>query len=196
VTTVTSVTLLEGLRNPRDDGAWQRFTQRYQPMVLAFATKLGLDDADAQDASQETMLAFVTGYRAGAYQQQKGRLRSWLFGVAYHKVRGIQRRRGRERALADYSDGTSLLAAVGSPDGAEDLWQVEWERAVLRACMAEAAQHFDAATLQAFELYVLDEVPADDVAHRLGLSRNAVYVGKNRVLTRLRELRQQMEEIW
>ena len=170
--------------------------ERYQPMVLAFARRLGLNDNDAQDASQETLLAFVRGYQAGAYDRGKGRLRSWLFGVAYRKARDIQRRLGREQVLRDCSDGTGLLGAVAAPSVEEQLWDEEWGRAVLGACLAEAAWHFDATTWRAFELYVIGERSADEVAAELGISRNAVYLGKNRVLARLRELRQQMEEVW
>ncbi len=194
--TVTSLTLLEGLRDSGNREAWERFTVRYQPMMLAFAVRLGLNESDAQDASQETMLAFVKGYREGAYNRDKGRLRSWLFGVAYRKVKDIQRRMGRERVMADRSDRSAFLGSIEAPDAAQGVWEQEWQRAVLRACLAEVASHFEATTLKAFELYVLEGRTADGVAEHLGISQNAVYLGKNRVTSRLRELRRQMEELW
>lgn len=194
--TVTSLTLLEGLRDSGNREAWERFTERYRPMVVGFAVRLGLSENDAQDASQETMLAFVKGYREGAYNRDKGRLRSWLFGVAHRKTRDIQRRMGRERVMADRSDGSAFLGSIEAPDADQGVWEQEWQRAVLRACLAEVSSYFDANTLKAFELYVLEEWSADGVAEHLGTSRNVVYIGKNRVMSRLRELRRQMEEIW
>ncbi|MBN2562226.1 MAG: sigma-70 family RNA polymerase sigma factor [Phycisphaerae bacterium] len=194
--TVTSLTLLEGLTDPQNKAAWQRFMGRYQPMVLAFAHRLGLDDNDSQDASQDTMMAFVEGYRRGAYDRKKGRLRSWLFGIAYRKVQDVQRAKGRELVMSDKSDATAFLDSVKAPETAQEVWEQEWQRAVLRECMSEVEKQFDSTTLQAFGLYVLDECPAEQVAERLGLSRNAVYIAKNRVTSRLRELRQRLEEIW
>jgi hypothetical protein len=44
------------------------------------------------------------------------------------------------------------------------------------------------ATFQAFELAVLQEMPGADVARVTGLSRNAVYLARRRVLARLGEL--------
>jgi RNA polymerase sigma-70 factor, ECF subfamily len=194
--TVTSLTLLEGLRNPEDQVAWRRFADRYQPMMLSFARRLRLDDNDALDAAQETMLAFVTAYRREAYDRGKGRLRSWLFGIAHRKIVEIHRRRRKERVLADRSDVTGFLETIESPDAAEPLWEQEWQRAVLQACLAEVGKHVDHDTLESFRLYVLEEWPAEKVAAHLGLSRNAVYINKNRVLNRLRELQRWMEEIW
>ncbi len=196
VDTVTSITLLNGLRDLADRQAWDRFMQRYQPLVAAFATKMGLGEHDVQDACQETLLAFVAGYRAGNYDRDKGRLRSWLFGIAHRKVTDIRRHVRDCPVVADRTDATGVLAAVPSPEAAAQFWEQEWERAVLRACLAEVARQFDVATMQAFELYVLDERPAEEVAERLGTTRNAVYLSKHRVMNRMCELRPQMEEIW
>jgi len=194
--TVTSLTLLEGLRDPRNETAWRRFAERYQPMLLSFARKLGLNDSDALDAAQDTMLAFVTAYRDQVYDRGKGRLRSWLFGVAHHKVLDLHRRRENERVLTDRSDATAFMATVESPDTAERVWEQEWQRAVLQACLSEVGKQVDQDTLESFRLYVLEEWPAEKVAEHLGISRNAVYINKNRVLNRLRELQGWMEEIW
>ena len=148
--TATSLSLLDALHDPRNDEAWQRFVMRYQPMIVAFAAKCGLNDNDAQDAAQETMTAFVKGYREGAYDRSKGRLRSWLFGIAHRKVIDVQRRMGRERVLADRSDGTAFLQALESPAEAEDVWEQEWQEAVLRECMSEVSRLVDPATFKAF----------------------------------------------
>ncbi len=176
--------------------AWQRFAARYRPMVVAFSAKLGLSESDAQDSAQETMAVFVERYRQGEYDRQKGRLRSWLFGIAYNKARDIQRRVGRELVFADRTDATRQLNAIKADDHAEHVWDAEWQRAVLRECLSEAARHVDPTTLQAFQFYVLEEWPAEKVAAQLGISRNAVYIGKNRVLTRIREHQRRMAEVW
>ena len=37
--TITSTTLLEGLKDARNHEAWHRFVLRYEPMVVSFAMK-------------------------------------------------------------------------------------------------------------------------------------------------------------
>lgn len=45
---------------------------------------------------------------------------------------------------------------------------------------------FSPTTVQAFLLSVINEVPVDVVAQQLGMSQNAVYIAKSRVLSRLK----------
>ncbi len=194
--TITSLTLLEGLKDRQDTQAWRRFNTRYGPMVTAFAKKLGLKDADAQDVGQETMLAFVKFYGEGRYDRDKGRLRSWLFGIAHRKAVDVQRRRAREMVVVDSPSGTGVLDRIESPEDANAVWEQEWQRAVLRACLEEVAKQLSANTVKAFELYVLRQWPVDKVAVHLGTSNNAVYIAKNRAMERIRKIKAEMEEIW
>ena len=194
--TVTSLTLLEGLRDPQNKNAWQRFTDRYEPMVWAFARRLGLNESDAHDAGQETMLTFFRAYQDGMYDRGRGRLRSWLFTIAHRKAIDIYRRRGKERVLADCSNGTAFMASVESPEHASAVWDEQWQQAVLRACMVELASQVDHKTMESFRLYVIEERPADRVAEHLGISRSTVYSNKTRIMNRLRDLQRQMEDIW
>jgi DNA-directed RNA polymerase specialized sigma24 family protein len=50
-------------------------------------------------------------------------------------------------------------------------------------------------TIRAFELFALHGRPAAEVAGELGLSRNAVFIAKHRVMKRVLELRRQFEAI-
>ncbi|MBN2561855.1 MAG: hypothetical protein JXQ75_13090, partial [Phycisphaerae bacterium] len=77
----TSTTLLDALDDPRDDLAWRRFYARYTPMLLSYAQRVGLPDADAQDVVAETLRTFVEAYWAGCYERRQGRLKSWLGGI-------------------------------------------------------------------------------------------------------------------
>lgn len=45
---------------------------------------------------------------------------------------------------------------------------------------------FDPRTWQAFRLQVMERLPAEEVAQRLDLSPNSVYVAKSRILNALR----------
>ena len=194
--TATSLTLLEGLLDPNNDAAWRRFGARYRPMIVRFARKLGLSAADAQDAVQDTMGAFVQAYQAGEYDRSRGRLRSWLCGIAYRKVRDLQRRQHGGHVELGESSAGGCLGALEAPNEVEQLWEREWQQAVLDDCLDEAARHVDPTTFEAFGLYVLEEWPAERVARHLGISRNAVYLCKNRVIKRMRDLYQQVEETW
>ena len=188
--TITSTTLLEGLRDLRNAAAWAQFDARYRPMVVAFARQLGLRSEDAHDAAQETILAFVRAYQAGGYDRRRGRLRSWLFAIASRKVSDLRRAQPQEGACPE---GT--LPAL-SEDEAKKAWETEWQRHVVQACLAEVSRRFDARTVEAFDLYALKEWPVEKVAVRLGMTENTVYGAKHRVMTSIRALMPRMDEIW
>ena len=76
--TVTSATFLDGLRDAANEAVWRRFRQRYEPMLLAFVRVAGFREQDAHDVVQETLVAFLEGFRAGKYDRDKGRLQGWL----------------------------------------------------------------------------------------------------------------------
>ena len=194
--TVTSTTLLAGLLDKDNTGAWRRFTERYQPMVVAYARALGLSEAEAEDVGQETVMVFVESYSKGAYQCEKGRLRSWLFGIAHHKAMDVLRRRMKEDVVSARTDGTQFIHSLPSPEVSERKWEQEWRRGILKACLDEVAEEVTPKTLRAFQLYVLDQWPVEMVAERLGMTENAVYIAKARLIARMRELRPKMEETW
>ncbi len=102
----------------------------------------------------------------------------------------------RENVVCPETSGTCFLDRIPSADEMEKTWTNTWQQAVLKACLAEAAQEVQPKTYEAFDLYVLQDWPVDAVAAKLGMTENAVYIAKNRVLSRARELLPRMEEIW
>ena len=76
------------------------------------------------------------------------------------------------------------------------VWEAEWRKAVIRQCMEEVRHQVEAKTMCAFELFALRGWPVDKVAEHLGMSPNAVILAKRRVLSRMRELQHQLEEVW
>ena len=188
--------LLNGLGNPSDEASWGEFDSRYRPLVLAVGRRLGLQEADAEDAAQEAMTAFVAAYRQKQYDRKKGRLRDWLRGIASHKIRDIQRKRSRrEKPIADESQGTRFLNQI-EDHHIETFWEDECRKAILRQCLKEVRPEVAPKTFQAFQLFALEQWPAKQVASHLQVSEDVVYQSKSRVLARVREVLPQMEEIW
>jgi RNA polymerase sigma-70 factor, ECF subfamily len=193
VLTRTSTILLEGLKDLSNGAAWQEFEARYRPLLLAVGRRLGLTEADAEDAAQETVAAFLRDNREGRYSRERGRLRDWLAGIMSHKVRDLQRRQVREDKL--------LREQPAASDGAEDerihaVMEEEWGKATLRMCLEEVRKEVAPQMYESFELSALRLWPAGQVAKRLGISVDAVYQNKSRVLQAIRELLPKMEEIW
>jgi RNA polymerase sigma-70 factor (ECF subfamily) len=192
--TTTNTILLDGLRDPQNNSVWREFDQRYRPVIEAFARKLGLSDADAADAAQETLADFVRDYRAEKFDRNRGRLRSWIFGIARHRVIDQLRARARRREWR----GESAIGDEAGPDELTPLWEAEWRRAMLRQAMRElyASPKLEPRTIQAFERVAFEQRPAAEVAAEVGMTVDQVYVAKSRVVQRLRQILGELEEVW
>jgi len=191
---VTTTQVLEDLKaTDNDELAWQRFCGHFQPVVVNFARRLGLSTTDAEDAAQEAMLAFLKSFRDGKYERERGRLSNWLFGVARHVILNFRKAQPLERLIADKTTATSFWDLIQDDGSIRHSWETEWKRMVLTKCLEQARCELDPKVFKAFELYAISDTPVDKAAQQLGMSKNAIYIAKSRVLSRLRKLKQQFE---
>ncbi len=191
--TRTTTQLLEGLRHSDDAAAWGEFESRYRALLENFARKLGLSDADAEDAAQEAITRFLTEYRLGKYDREKGRLRSWLIGIV--RYRALETRRKRAGSPADLPHDDQLL---DDEAGMTRIWEQQQREQVLRGAMEELRTRtaMGEKTLRAFDLSVTRQLPAKEVADTLGMSVHDVYLAKSRCMARLREIIDRLEAVY
>lgn len=184
--TVTSTLLLNSLADRDNSGAWNEIDARYRPVIIGFARGLGLSEEDAADVAQQALAEFARDYLGGKYQRGKGRLGSWLMGIAHHRAIDTVRARARRK---DWR-GDSAMIEQADRDRVERTWDQSQKQAILQEALrrlkesSRMAEH----TLRAFELVALQNVPAEEAARQCGISVDEVYVAKNRVTKRLREI--------
>ena len=192
---MTTTTVLDRLRDANDHSAWSSFMERFRAPIAAFSQKMGLRPSDAEDVTQETMIAFLESYRQEAFQRGRGRLSHYLFGIAHNKILAARRKIATREAQVSLSeDGTSFWSALPDSGAAQELWEKEWRQTILAQCLEQASREVSPQTFEAFRLVVFGNRTPADVAAELGMTRNAVFIAKHRVGTRLRELRAAYEE--
>lgn len=193
--TVTSTDLLAALRDPQNSEVWGRYVDRYRPLIVAYCKRLGIREPDAEDIAQATLVSFSRAYQDGKYDRERGRLRGWLFAIARNELATWNRkRRAKEVQVAGSSDATDFFAGVSDEAGSEEIWEQEWREAVVRQCLGEIRREVDPKTFEAFELFAGKGLSAEEVGRRLGMSANAVFSAKRRILRRVRELLPAVDE--
>jgi RNA polymerase sigma-70 factor (ECF subfamily) len=191
---ITTTQILEGLKTAHDESAWTEFCSHFQPVIVEFARKLGLSNAESEDAAQETMATFFKAYKEGKYNQDKGRLSNWLFGIAKRVILNLRGRRPLEKLIADKATGTSFWDMVQDDRTLDRTWESQWQQMVLKRCMEQVRREFNPKVFSAFRHYAIDQFTIEEVCQRFDMSRNAVYIAKSRILSRMRELKKQFEE--
>lgn len=175
----THVSLLARLSAGADVRAWADFQSRYGDLIRAVCVRRGLQAADVDDVFQDVLVALTRSMAEFRYDPERGRFRSYLRTVVSHAIS----RRMRQ------SEGAARLSTTEEPAEIEEsLWDEEWRQHHFRAAMRTVEQEFNATDLGAFRMYALEGRPPERVGEELGMTRDAVYQAKSRVLRRLTAL--------
>ncbi len=191
----TTTSLLEGLFDTDNEIAWSRFDARYRPIVLGFARKMGLNEVDASEVAQETIVQFLKEYKEGKYDRERGRLRSWLIGIARFRVAGVYRSKSNKR---EYRGESAMITLPTDEVACETIWDVERRTVILQQALQELRANSKASdkTIQAFEMLVLNRIPVSTVAENLDMSSQEVYLAKSRTAARLKDIIDRFELIY
>src|SRR5262245_27861137 len=161
-TLLTRPSLLLRVRDLCDAASWREFVELYAPLVHSYFTRSGVQPADADDITQETLRVVAQNMPRFSYDPARGQFRGWLRTVARTQLAKFFARAGKQR-LADGSSGAWREAEAQADDTAdEQKWEHEY-RARLFAWAAEKVRAEVApATWEAFwRTAVLDESVED-----------------------------------
>jgi RNA polymerase sigma-70 factor (ECF subfamily) len=175
----TPASLLEQLRQPDAQSAWERFVLLYTPLLCLYAQRLGAKGQDADDLVQEVFAVLLRRLPQFRYDPAQ-RFRGWLWAVTSSRFRSLARSRAATVPVTD--------EVPDDAPGTDDvISEEEYRRHVTRRALELMQSDFEPATRQAFWATAIEGRPAAEVAAELGISENAVYLARGRVLRRLRE---------
>jgi RNA polymerase sigma factor (sigma-70 family) len=192
----TRQSLLVRLKQWEDGDAWREFFEAYWELIYNVARKAGLNDTEAQDAVQETVIAVARKIGEFKPDPQCGSFKSWLLGQARWRI-GDQFRARKRVALA-FEEPPALIGGRPSSDETsrteplhrvadqaasrlEALWNTEWEQHVLRTAMERVKAQVGIKQFQMFDLYARKGLSVAETALALGTTKAAVYMAKSRV---------------
>lgn len=176
----TSLTLLDRLRRPGQADAWDRFVRLYTPLLLEWARLQGLQPTDDEDLAQVALVKLIR--LLPGYERRDGQtFRGWLFAVCRHECRDFRTRRDT-RPLP----GSAGLDTVVAPR-TEDPDEADYRQQLVSRALELIRADFTADVWAAFNGVALGGRTAADVARDLGMTANAVYQARYRVLRRLRD---------
>lgn len=176
----TPPSLLERIRKPSEDHAWERFVSLYTPYIFSLARNAGLGREEASDVVQDVLLLLTKKLPDFQYDAQLS-FRAWLRTVVRNRLYEIARRRSLPTL--------NLANQFDQPNSAEveSLEEIEYRRHMTARALEIMQQEFAPTTWKACWEHVVSGRTALEVGAELGISEGAVYVAKCRVLRRLRE---------
>lgn len=179
----TQTSLLRILQQPYVDHPedWNGFANLYVPLFFEFCRRLGVPEAERADVVQDMLIRVLKGISSFQHNEE-GSFRAWLFRLL--KNAWIDRLRRNPRTATVLDEPCSSSA---SSDPLEIIAEQEYRQYVIRRVHAKVLAEFSASNQQVFQRLVVEGQPANKVANELGLSVNAVYLIRSRMLRRIRE---------
>lgn len=193
---LTRASLLVRIRDGRDQDAWHQFVRLYAPVVYGFARKRGLQDADAADVMQDVLRSVAGAAGRLDYDPARGSFRGWLYTVSRNKIFNFldSNRHKLGRGTGDTGARERLEAVVGPEWELAESWDEEYERNLAALAMQRVQREVQPATWKAFWQTAVEGWSAREASESLGMTSGAVYVARSRVLARLKEEVQRLQE--
>ncbi len=183
----TQTSLLIRLRTSEDSDAWFRFVRIYTPLIQHWVKQLGVEANQADDLIQDIFVVLL-GQVSMLANRPPDSFRAWLRTITLNKCRDWFRHQNRksnpkllERIESAIEDPNSLLL------------EKEYQTFVAQSALQLMRDTFSETTWRACWEHVAQGKSAKAVAEELGITENAVYLARGRVLKRLRS---ELEGLW
>jgi RNA polymerase sigma-70 factor (ECF subfamily) len=183
----TRVTLLTQLRrDPSDQAGWDEFVERYGRHIYRWCRRWRLQDADAEDVTQDILVKLTRKLRAFAYDPSRS-FRGWLKTVAHHAWRDFEDRRRLPQPAAGDGQVEELMLTLEAREDLARKLEEAFDLELLEAAKVRVRLRVAPHTWEAFRLVALEGLPVAEVAARVNMQVAMVYVAKRKVQKMLRE---------
>lgn len=183
----TRATLLRQLRqDPSDQSGWDEFVERYGRHIYRWCRQWNLQDADAEDVTQNTLLKLIRTLGAFEYDPSRS-FRGWLKTVAHHTWRDFYDSRRRGQRAAGESHLQELMPTLEARDDLAQRLEEAFDLELLELAKVRVRLRVAPHTWEAFRLMAIEGLPVAEVAGKVHMQVAMVYVAKSKVRKMLQE---------
>ncbi|MCP4887991.1 MAG: sigma-70 family RNA polymerase sigma factor [Planctomycetaceae bacterium] len=182
----TRQTLIDRARDPNDSQAWDEFTDYYGSFIRMVLMQLHAPQDDLEDLSQTILVKLWQNLSTMELGRDHARFRTWLGTV----IRNTFYTHCSQTASRKRRDTNAAVANDVPPD-IEDIIENEWRKHIITLVIERLNASFSGKAMDVFTM-TLDGKPVDDIASALELTKDSVYVLRNRVQSRFRKEARQL----
>ena len=180
----TSLTLLHKLAvevTGGNEASWVRFFELYTPAIRRFV-EWNDHVHDPDDVVQEVYLKLVEIIRAGKYNPDKARFRTFLALLIRRQLITLYRQ-DQARHVADRCSIDDLTEELSVPSDQREKIDLDWAKAKHEAAVEHVLTKvaMKAQSRDIYRAYVIEERSVEDVAAAFGVTPDIIYKVKNRV---------------
>ena len=177
------------------DRAWAEFLEVYERALYGYCRANRLQDADAEDVTQEVLAALVQRVPDWNSDRNQGSFRGWLFRVARNISVDLVTARARQAIGSGDANVRAMLAEVPQSEmDQQAVMESEYRRSLFQWAAARAKSEVQDVTWQSFHRTAVQGQKADAVATQLGVPVGSVYTAKCRVVARIRSMVAELDD--
>jgi len=196
----TRASLLQRLKNWRDEPGWAEFFKIYWKFIYGVSRRAGLTDAEAQEVVQETLISVAKHLPTFKYDPAIGTFKAWLLTLTRWRIADQFRKRkpadAQFQLRPDAETRTDPIEALPDPRSEDQsaACEAEWQAGLVDAAMDRLKRQMDPQKWQIFDFYVNKGWPSEKVAERFQVSLDQVYQAKHRLTEAIRQEVRRLEK--
>ncbi len=192
VNNTTSLSLLSRAKS-QDDDAWSQLVHLYGPLVQKWCRQFGLQDEDIADVFQETFRTVSKHIESFVPGRSVASFRSWLKTIVRTRTMDHFRATKRQVPGTGGTDALAQIESVADPMTADEESESE-DAIVVQRALELIRPEFDPRNWSAFEEVALKGASAVEIAHKYGVTAQAVRQANYRIRRRLRLILEDLVE--
>ena len=183
----TSPSLLGRLRQgAADQQAWAEFVRRYGAQIYQWCGKWKLQEADAQDVTQNVLVKLADRMRTFTYDPARS-FRAYLKTITNYALCDFLESRKRPGAGAGGSQVFDVLQTLEAREDLEAKLKTAFDQELLEEAMERVRQRAQPHTWEAFRLTALEGMSGAAVAQTLNMKVATVFKARSKVQQMLQE---------
>ena len=162
------------------------FYQTYRDLLYSLARRAGLNETEADEAVQETLISVAKKMPGFRYDPATDSFKGWLLTVTRWRIRDQLAKRTHGLVISAGSGeekGTQTIEQVPDPAGVDlaIVWDEEWHKHLLQTALARIKRQVHPQHYEIYHLHVVLGKPVREVASALGVSAGQIYLAKHRI---------------
>jgi RNA polymerase sigma-70 factor (ECF subfamily) len=183
----TSVSLLGRIRqDPNDQAAWADFVKRYGPKIYRWCQQWQLQEADAQDVTQNVLLKLAAKLDTFVYDPAQS-FRGWLRTLTEHALCDFVAERRHPGLGSGDSRVVEMLETVEARTDLLDRLKAEFDQEVLKEALSRVQARVPSQRWEAFRLTALEGLSGAEASQRLNMKVATVFTAKSKVQKMVQE---------
>ena len=184
----TSVSFLNSLQADGNSRSWNEFVDLYSPLIRIWLRSQHVHEQERDDVAQE-VIATVLRKLPEFQRQRTGSFRNWLKTITIYSWQNYRRKNLKKVIAVGGTDFGQTINALEDPvSQMSQQWDQQHDQYVLQRLLEKIRPSVLDATWAAIAAVTIDGKSPEQASEELGMTPNAIYVAKSRVLAQLRHI--------